>query len=192
MQLYGYGGRISTHKNTASLFSYPLSSNGVFLTPALYVVTSYMTLSRLICALAAENYALYNIFLHPFAKFPGPKSWAALRLFRVWSLMSGNNHHMLREVHEKYGLVVRVAPNELCFIDGEVWHDIFAGSPGNDASLGRAETMATALSPARSAAMTRCTFRDGHDGNKSVDIVEWLHWFAFDLAGELAFTESYG
>jgi hypothetical protein len=34
--------------------------------------------------------------------------------------------------------------------------------------------------------------RDGHDGNKSVDIVEWLHWFAFGLAGKLAFTESYG
>jgi hypothetical protein len=55
MQLYGYGGRISPQNNTASLFSYPLSSNGVLLAPTLYVATSYMTLGHRICALAAEK-----------------------------------------------------------------------------------------------------------------------------------------
>ncbi|KAL3436153.1 putative RTA1 domain protein [Aspergillus tetrazonus] len=54
-QLYGYGGRIGAHINTASLFSYAISNQGVLLAPALYAATIYMILGRIIRALQAER-----------------------------------------------------------------------------------------------------------------------------------------
>ena len=38
--------------------------------------------------------------------------------------VSGNSHHKLLELHDKYGLVVRLGPNELSYIDPQVWEDI--------------------------------------------------------------------
>jgi hypothetical protein len=32
----------------------------------------------------------------------------------------------------------------------------------------------------------------GSDRGVVVDVVDWFHWFAFDLVGELAFGEAFG
>ncbi|KAL4965829.1 cytochrome P450 [Aspergillus stella-maris] len=75
--------------------------------------------------------AYYNIYLHPLAKFPGPKIWAAVRLMWAWSYTSGSNHSRIKRLHGQYGPVVRVAPDELSFIDARAWNDIYAKGPGN-------------------------------------------------------------
>ena len=41
-------------------------------------------------------------------------------------MMQGNLPYRLRDLHEKYGPVVRVAPNELSFIEASAWKDIYA------------------------------------------------------------------
>ncbi|RAH86192.1 putative RTA1 domain protein [Aspergillus japonicus CBS 114.51] len=57
-ELYGYGGRIGAHKNTASLFSYALANDGLLLAPALFAASVYMTLGRVIRALHAQKFSL--------------------------------------------------------------------------------------------------------------------------------------
>lgn len=37
---------------------------------------------------------------------------------------------VLKDAHDKYGPVVRLAPNELSFITPEVWYDVYAKRPG--------------------------------------------------------------
>ena len=68
---------------------------------------------------------IYNIYLHPLRKYPGPKLWAATRLTWTHSMQSGQYHRKLHELHEKYGPVVRIAPDELSYIQPEAWKDIY-------------------------------------------------------------------
>ncbi|KAE8338225.1 hypothetical protein BDV24DRAFT_176828 [Aspergillus arachidicola] len=56
-EIYGYGGRCGAYKNTASLFSFALSNNGVLLAPALFAASIYMTLSRIIRSVHGEKYS---------------------------------------------------------------------------------------------------------------------------------------
>lgn len=43
-------------------------------------------------------------------------------------MQSGNYHHKLHHFHERYGPVVRIAPNELSYISSHAWQDIY-GNP---------------------------------------------------------------
>lgn len=40
-------------------------------------------------------------------------------------------HQRLKQFHEKYGPVVRIAPNELSYADGAAWKDIYGNRPGH-------------------------------------------------------------
>ena len=71
------------------------------------------------------------MFFHHLAKIPGPKLWAATRLRFVVSLLSGNLVHDVREIHERYGEIVRLAPDEISFAKEEAWHDIFGIRTGH-------------------------------------------------------------
>lgn len=80
------------------------------------------------------SHALYCIFLHPLAKFPGPKLAAVSQIpiaARVWN---GTLHTWLRHIHESYDSdVVRISPHELSFISYSAWKDIYStrnGHPG--------------------------------------------------------------
>ncbi|KAF1976729.1 benzoate 4-monooxygenase cytochrome-like protein P450 [Bimuria novae-zelandiae CBS 107.79] len=68
---------------------------------------------------------LYNIYLHPLRYYPGPKLWAATRLTWTHAMQSGTYHRKLHELHTKYGPVVRIAPDELSYINPEAWKDIY-------------------------------------------------------------------
>lgn len=67
----------------------------------------------------------YNIYLHPLRCYPGPKSWAATRLAWTQSIQSGQYHRKLHQLHTKYGPVVRIAPDELSYIDPLAKKDIY-------------------------------------------------------------------
>ncbi|KAJ5648686.1 cytochrome P450 [Penicillium lividum] len=70
------------------------------------------------------GYALYNFFLHPLRRYPGPKLWAISRIPYSICYMSGKAHKRILELHEKYGDIVRIAPNELIFCYPEAFNDI--------------------------------------------------------------------
>ncbi|KAH7396293.1 cytochrome P450 [Pyrenochaeta sp. MPI-SDFR-AT-0127] len=69
--------------------------------------------------------AIYNIYFHPLRKFPGPKSWIAFDIARTVTRMMGYYDLSIRDLHLKYGEVVRIGENELSFIQPEAWKDIY-------------------------------------------------------------------
>lgn len=72
----------------------------------LVVVSSFLILS-----IAA--YVVYQCFLSPLAKIPGPFLAKLTNLYRARLTLRGHSHRDYIALHEKYGKVVRMAPNEL-------------------------------------------------------------------------------
>ncbi|KAH0837651.1 Versicolorin B desaturase [Fonsecaea pedrosoi] len=70
----------------------------------------------------------YNLFFHPLRRYPGPKLWAISNI--PW------NYYNLRlclplkihELHQKYGSVVRIGPNQLSYNSGAAWKEIYFGT----------------------------------------------------------------
>ena len=98
-------------------------------TPGEHEALSYLSLSLLICILAVASYALYNIYFHPLSRYPGPKLFVAFRLPYVYEYVRGRIAYDLHDFHKRYGPVVRVAPDELSFIDPRAWRDIYGAFP---------------------------------------------------------------
>jgi hypothetical protein len=65
--------------------------------------------------------AVYNITFHPLRRYPGPLFWAISRL--PWAAISfaGKLPFRVAALHAQYGPVVRIAPDELSFIDPLAW-----------------------------------------------------------------------
>lgn len=74
--------------------------------------------------------AIYNYYFHPLSRYSGPLLWTLYRWPFARSLAGGKLAHDLRAHHDKFGKVVRVAPNELSFIDGRAWQDIYGYHKG--------------------------------------------------------------
>ncbi|KAM6529442.1 hypothetical protein FALCPG4_007578 [Fusarium falciforme] len=67
---------------------------------------------------------LYNIFLHPLRKYPGPKLWAISRIPYSLAWLSGQGHKKILDLHLRYGDIVRVAPDALVFSYPDAWTDL--------------------------------------------------------------------
>jgi cytochrome P450 len=74
---------------------------------------------------------IYNLYFHPLAKFPGPRINAASNLPGIYSLLKGRLPLENKKLHDKYGSVVRVSPNELAFNSADAWEDIYGHRPGH-------------------------------------------------------------
>lgn len=64
-----------------------------------------------------------NLLLSPLRNIPGPKLWAISQLPYSYLSLSGEGHLRMRELHAKYGDMVRVAPNQVAFADPRAWKD---------------------------------------------------------------------
>ena len=89
-------------------------------------------------ALTVEQLILYciitgirNVYFSELRKFPGPKLWAASHLPFMWTLCTGNQAAKVLELHEKYGKVVRVTPNELSYASASAWKDVWGHRQGH-------------------------------------------------------------
>ncbi|KAK1974968.1 averantin oxidoreductase [Colletotrichum cereale] len=71
-------------------------------------------------------YRIYhNLYLHPLSKVPGPKLYAVSWIPRLWRQhFSGCHHRDLVKLHEKYGAIVRVGPDEVSAPSGVAWEVI--------------------------------------------------------------------
>jgi hypothetical protein len=76
------------------------------------------------------TYYIYNAYFHPLAKFPGPFLWRASRLPYMRAVWGKHFPYEVQKLHEQYGDVVRVAPNELSFRDLAAWDDIYSNTNG--------------------------------------------------------------
>ncbi|KAJ2984481.1 hypothetical protein NUW58_g6035 [Xylaria curta] len=68
---------------------------------------------------------LYNLFLHPLRKYPGPLAYRMSVIPRSWYQLQGLLPFEVDKLHKRYGPVVRVAPNELAFSSPQAWRDIY-------------------------------------------------------------------
>jgi cytochrome P450 len=74
---------------------------------------------------------IYRLVFHPLAKFPGPKLNAVSALPGIYSLLRGRLPLDNKLIHDKYGPVVRVSPNELAFNSAQAWEDIYGHRVGH-------------------------------------------------------------
>ncbi|KAI9648460.1 hypothetical protein NHQ30_003094 [Ciborinia camelliae] len=73
--------------------------------------------------------SLYNISpLHPLSHIPGPKIAAATFLYEGWFdlILGGRYTHEIKRMHEFYGPVIRINPEELHFKDTAFVDEIYA------------------------------------------------------------------
>lgn len=62
---------------------------------------------------------LYALFLHPLARIPGPFLASVSPIWKLQRAIKGTLHRDILNGHEKYGGIVRVAPNEVSIADPE-------------------------------------------------------------------------
>ncbi|EKG11555.1 Cytochrome P450 [Macrophomina phaseolina MS6] len=93
------------------------------------LLTNTIMLSVETAALLLLSYSIYdivyNIFFHPLRRFPGPKLAVASKLPFVFYRCSGLQARWTKSCHDKYGPVVRLAPNQLSFTSVDAWRDIY-------------------------------------------------------------------
>ncbi|KAL2018184.1 hypothetical protein VTK56DRAFT_1157 [Thermocarpiscus australiensis] len=68
---------------------------------------------------------IYYAFLHPLAKLPGPKLYACSYLPYMYYLLRGEWPQKLKQLHDRYGPVVRFTPNNVSFTTPGAWKTIY-------------------------------------------------------------------
>jgi cytochrome P450 len=74
--------------------------------------------------------AIYRLYFHPLAKFPGPRFNAISEFPITLGVLRGRHVFNVKAWHDKHGPIVRIAPNELSFTDPNAWKDIYSSHPG--------------------------------------------------------------
>ncbi|KAH6676808.1 cytochrome P450 [Halenospora varia] len=70
-------------------------------------------------------HVLYNLFLHPLAKFPGPKTAGLSEWWEVYHTIKCDRFNVIQELHKKHGSVVRINPNQVSIASPKVFHHVF-------------------------------------------------------------------
>ena len=68
---------------------------------------------------------VFNVFLHPLRKFPGPRSRAAFAFLNYLDEIRGEQAEKAKSLHDKYGSVVRIGPKSLSFNTARAWRGMF-------------------------------------------------------------------
>ena len=173
----------------------------------------------------------YLRYASPLRGYPGPLLASVSRLWKVISTASGQTHWDHVRLHQKYGPIVRIAPNELSLASPEAARTVLSAGkhfyktdfyavfppPENPDIFTEirehvhAQKKKVANVPYSMAAMQQLSpfiddtievfmgkldgIADGPAHNArgpTVDLGAWLHWFAFDVLGEVAFSRSFG
>ena len=87
--------------------------------------------AALVAAAAALYFAalaIYRLFLHPLSKFPGPKAAALSFWYEGYYeiVKVGQYSTQISKLHDRYGPVVRVTPDELHIRDSRFFEDFYA------------------------------------------------------------------
>jgi cytochrome P450 len=132
----------------------------------------------------------------------------------------------MKEFHDKYGGIVRIAPDELSFADPQAWKDIYNTRPGHlpfnrnptwfkaadsgdaklvvgpneEAHARYRKTLVHAFSekslkeqaPMLEGYVDQLVRKLGEiNPDTSIDLVDWMNFTTFDIAGDLCFGESF-
>lgn len=86
--------------------------------------------------------AIYAIFLDPLRWVPGPFSSRFTKVYVIRKAFKGELHTAYRDLHRKYGSVVRVGPNEVIVSDTSAIPKLY-GVDNNFAKVGCTATLVT-------------------------------------------------
>jgi hypothetical protein len=65
------------------------------------------------------TWIIYARYFHRFHDIPGPYGASISRFWLAGSVLSGKAEHIQRDLHKRYGNLVRIAPNEISVADPE-------------------------------------------------------------------------
>jgi hypothetical protein len=85
----------------------------------------FMGLAGILIIVPLCAYVIYYRYFHPLAKYPGPLLGSFTNLWKAYQLWTLRMPESLRRMHEKYGDVVRVGPNDLSFNTGDAVSAIY-------------------------------------------------------------------
>ncbi|KAJ0166068.1 Isotrichodermin C-15 hydroxylase [Colletotrichum tanaceti] len=88
----------------------------------------YLVLAAVGIAAYSLLRTIYLVWFHPLAKFPGPKIAAVSNVWYGYQWLSGRYPWAMQTAFERYGDVVRIAPNELVFITPKAYADIYTST----------------------------------------------------------------
>ncbi|KAH7035828.1 cytochrome P450 [Microdochium trichocladiopsis] len=97
-----------------------LGSSPYFVKQALSTGASVSLIATALILSCAAVSSTYNVLAHPLR----PKLFAASRIPYSLMVLSGQSHKRILALHLKYGRIVRIAPDELSFLDEAAWEDI--------------------------------------------------------------------
>lgn len=69
--------------------------------------------------------AIYNLTLHPLAKFPGPWLRGAFYFPLYWEIWTGDLTTNSQFLHDKYGDTVRTSPSSLSYNNAQAWQGLY-------------------------------------------------------------------
>ncbi|KAK5078346.1 hypothetical protein LTR51_000535 [Lithohypha guttulata] len=74
--------------------------------------------------------AVYRLYFHSLADFPGPKIAAMTGLYELWYdvVKQGQYVHVIEQMHIQYGPIVRINPNELSVRDAQFFDKLHSDS----------------------------------------------------------------
>ncbi|KAK4508087.1 hypothetical protein PRZ48_001825 [Zasmidium cellare] len=168
----------------------------------------------------------YYRYASPLRRHPGPFLASGSRAWKVWSTWSGHTEMDHIRVHERYGPIVRIAPDELSLASPKAAREVLAADKGfhktdfykvfpppenpdiftetceavhavkkrhasNPYSMATMHTMAAFIEDTQRLLVDKldrmCKAQDQY-----CNLGNYLHYFAFDVLGEVAFSRKFG
>ena len=92
------------------------------------VVARLLAFSAALIALPLLALVIYRLFFHPLARVPGPRLAAISNIWQARYVRDGRARELGKVLHQIYGPVVRVGPNEVWFNSAEAFGQIYRTS----------------------------------------------------------------
>ncbi|KAF4784113.1 hypothetical protein HER10_EVM0004325 [Colletotrichum scovillei] len=150
----------------------------------------------------------YRLFLHPLSHLPGPLPARLTGLWRTTKYIQGNWHDDILSIHNKYGRVVRIAPNEVSVVDEYAMKNLYGHAPQLFSELDKKHHSFLRKRLASAYSMSSVLKYEVHiqacldllirklgkyaQAGEIVDMAVWTNAFAFDVVGELGYGSQFG
>ncbi|KAK4184431.1 cytochrome P450 [Podospora australis] len=109
-----------------------LASSGM--PPVIYIAFCVVWRFTQLTVIGLLTVIVYRIGFHPLRRVPGPKLAAISNIWQAKYVRDGKVRQLVRDVHEKYGPVVRVGPDEVWVSSPEGFKAIYGASNGFEKS----------------------------------------------------------